>query len=277
MNDSSLENWENRIRAAASEMAYPPTPEIAGQVRRRLKEVGRPRTTFYPRVAWAAVILVVLLLATILLVPPVRAAVMDFLQIGAVRIFLIEPTSTPSSTPAPPTVTPVRSVTPLPTAIPSQTPLFLLSLLDLQGETTLDQALERLHFNPSLPAYPTDLGDPDRVFLQSQGGQVLIMVWTDPQHPNSVRLSLHTIGPGSWSATKIEPATIEHTLVNGLEALWAEGPYPLQMTNGDMDIRRLVDGRVLIWEQDGLTYRLESDLTMEEAVKIAESLTPISQ
>jgi hypothetical protein len=38
------------------------------------------------------------------------------------------------------------------------------------------------------------------------------------------------------------------------------------------DQRRLVSGHVLIWEEDGLTYRLETDLSMEEAVAIAESL-----
>jgi hypothetical protein len=39
-----------------------------------------------------------------------------------------------------------------------------------------------------------------------------------------------------------------------------------------MDFRRLVEGQVLIWEADGITYRLETELSMEEAVAIAESL-----
>jgi hypothetical protein len=39
-----------------------------------------------------------------------------------------------------------------------------------------------------------------------------------------------------------------------------------------MDMRRLVEGNVLVWEQDGLTYRLETKLSLSEAVKIAESL-----
>jgi hypothetical protein len=33
-----------------------------------------------------------------------------------------------------------------------------------------------------------------------------------------------------------------------------------------------VDGNTLIWEEQGITYRLESNLSLEEAVKIAESL-----
>ncbi len=75
----------------------------------------------------------------------------------------------------------------------------------------------------------------------------------------------------------MEPVVIDQTQVNGLDALWTEGPYPLHLSNGDTDIRRLVAGHVLIWEQNGLTYRLESDLKMDEAVKVAESLHPLQR
>jgi hypothetical protein len=34
----------------------------------------------------------------------------------------------------------------------------------------------------------------------------------------------------------------------------------------------VVEGNILIWEQGGITYRLETNLPLEEAVKIAESL-----
>jgi hypothetical protein len=37
-------------------------------------------------------------------------------------------------------------------------------------------------------------------------------------------------------------------------------------------MRRLVEGNVLIWFENGLTYRLESDLSLEETVRVAESL-----
>ena len=278
MDDTSLENWENRLRASAGEMTYPPTPDIAKWARRHLEEGRMPRANFPLRAAWAGVILIILLLSTILLVPPVRAAVLDFLQIGAVRIFLVEPTptATPTSAPSTPTLATAEE-TSLPTAKPTSTPIYLASLLDLQGETTLDKAIDRLPFTPSLPTYPPDLGVPDRVFMQDQNGQVLYLLWTDPKHPDRVRLSLHIIPPGSWAVTKIEPHVIDQTEVDGQIAFWTEGPYLVLLTNGDMDMRRLVDGHVLIWEQDGLTYRLESSLSEEEAVKIAESLTPITR
>lgn len=40
----------------------------------------------------------------------------------------------------------------------------------------------------------------------------------------------------------------------------------------DLKSRGLIEGNVLVWEQDGITYRLESALPLEEAVRVAESL-----
>jgi hypothetical protein len=65
---------------------------------------------------------------------------------------------------------------------------------------------------------------------------------------------------------------IQETQVNGHYAVWAEGPYLVQLTNGDIDFRRTVAGNTLIWEEQGITYRLESNVALEEALKIAESL-----
>ena len=74
-----------------------------------------------------------MILAVILAVPPVRAAVLDWIRIGAVRIFLIQPSPTPVPTALP--------ETPAPTALPSPTPL--PSVLDLSGETSLADARKR--------------------------------------------------------------------------------------------------------------------------------------
>ena len=101
---------------------------------------------------------------------------------------------------------------------------------------------------------------------------MLILVWTLPGHPDKARLSLHVIEPGSWTVEKVKPVFIQETTVNGRPAVWAVGPYLVHLLNGDLDIRRLIDGNVLIWVEDGLTYRLETDLPLEEAVRIAESL-----
>ncbi len=105
---------------------------------------------------------------------------------------------------------------------------------------------------------------------------MVVLAWNDPDRPGQARMSLHIIGPGSITLMKNQPQVIEFTKVNGKEAVWAVGPYLIGMKNGDTDFRRMVDGNVLIWYADDITYRLESDLPMEEAIKVAEFFTLIT-
>jgi hypothetical protein len=123
----------------------------------------------------------------------------------------------------------------------------------MAGETTLEQAQEKVSFPIRLPAYPADLAAPDQVFLQ-ENNLMVILVWTNPADPQKARLSLHEIGPGSILVGKFEPRVIQETQVNGQYAVWAEGP------SGRINQRRHRippnGGRnTLIWEQQGITYR----------------------
>ena len=57
---------------------------------------------------------------------------------------------------------------------------------------------------------------------------------------------------------------------------WLEGaPHTVMFldANGQIqeDSTRLA-GNTLLWEEDGVSYRLEADLEMEEALKIARSM-----
>jgi hypothetical protein len=71
---------------------------------------------------------------------------------------------------------------------------------------------------------------------------------------------------------KANPEVIQLTSVHAQQAVWTTGPYPLIMQDEDILFTRLIEGHVLIWTEGYLTYRLETDLSMEEAIKIAESL-----
>jgi hypothetical protein len=62
------------------------------------------------------------------------------------------------------------------------------------------------------------------------------------------------------------------TLVNGDYAAWLTEPHTLFDAGGEVVTRRIIHDHVLIWYDDEVTYRLETDLPMAEAVKIAESL-----
>ena len=266
------EQWEVRLRNIARSFPYPPTPDLASAVKAQLASGGAgSRSGFLSiqmsrRLVWAALCLI-LILGGLLAVPQVRAALVEYLQIGVVRIFMVEPTPSPTSLPA--TTTPE-----LPTVTPRPSPTPLASLLDLAGETTLAEAEKEAGFSVRLPVYPADLGPPDHVFFQDLGGPVVVLVWLDPDRPGQVRFSLQELGPGTF-AEKGNPGLVRETLVNGQQAIWAEGPYLLQFRRGnslEYDLRRLVKGHVLIWAEDEITYRLETDLPLEEAVRVAESL-----
>lgn len=257
-------DFETQLRSIASGMEYPATPDIAGSVGARLPA---PRVRSMSRNYARLLILAVVLLASLLFIPSVRAAVLDFIQVGVVRIFRSEPTAIPQS--IPPTGTPVTA-TPAPT-LPSLLPL----LEQMSGETTLYKAQQSVGYPILLPTYPEGIGEPDRVFVQEADGPMTILVWIDSQHPDQVKMSLHFIPESSWIVNKFAPQAIDETTVNGRPAVWAVGPYPILLQAGDMKISRLVNGHVLIWDDNGITYRLETDLSMEEAVRIAESLKPI--
>lgn len=257
--------FETQLRSIARGMDYPLTPDIAGSVAARLRTGSSPR--FASRPLARSIVLALVLLASLMLIPPVRAAVVEFIQIGIVRIFRADPTPVPEQDPS--------TLVPL-TATPGSTLPPLIPLLEeMAGEMSLAEAQRMLPYPILLPAYPAELGEPDRVFVQDAEGFMTILVWIDPQQPDQVRMSLHLIPEGSWAIEKGSPRFIQETEVNGRWAIWAEGAYPLRLFNGELQYRRMVEGHVLIWEQAGITYRLETEASLEEAIRIAESLEPI--
>jgi len=264
---------EEHLQEVASRFRYPPTPDVAGAVMERLESGSRPIVKL--RSAWVVTGLLILVLAVLFAVPGVRAEIIRFLQVGVVRIFPSAPTQTvePSSIPQLPTTATPMPVSPS-TATPApgvNEPLYTITITGLSGETTLAEAQANILFPIRLPEYPADLGAPDRVFLQEDGGMV-ILVWTVPDDPEKARLSLHEIASENIMLSKYQPRVIRETQVNGVYAVWAQGPYLVRLTSGSYDFRRTVEGNTLIWEEEGITYRLESDLTLEETIRIAESL-----
>lgn len=257
---SKFDRWDAQLEETARSFSYPPTPDIAGAVRRQIasRRVGLAAR----RRASLALVGIGVLLAGLLLVPPVRAGIVAVLRIGAVRIFLVEPTTTP----LPPTAEPARTQ---PTITPRPTPLS--SILDLAGETTLAAAQAQVDFPIRLPSYPADLGSPDKVFVQDFGGPLLIFVWLDDAQPDRVRLSMYQFLPGPY-AEKSRPEVIKSSTVNGRPALWGQGEHLLITRSGGTVLHRLVDGNVLLWTEGEVTYRLETALPEPEAIRVAESL-----
>lgn len=264
MNQPTDPRWEERIHDVARRFAYPSAPDLREAVQQRLAEhstLSGQRRLLRP--ALALLIALALLVGGLLAVPPVRAALVEWLQIGAVRIWLVAPTPTPLR---PPT-----------TPLPPSTPTLLPTLFDLAGATTLAEAQQKAGFPIRLPTEPTDLGAPDGVYYQELGGPAVVLVWLDPTLPTRARFSLHILG-ASVFAEKGNVKRLKQTTVNGRPAFWTEGPYLLAYRRGntiDWDMQRLVEGHVLLWTADQLTYRLETSTSLTEAVRMAESLVAL--
>lgn len=253
-----LEQFEEMVIRNAQHLPYPPTPDIASGVAQRLTEQHTRHWRTAPRTRLAWLIALLLVLAGLLTMPQVRAALLEFIQIGAVRIWLVEPTPTPTLLPS--------AAPPAPTATPRR------SLLPLTGETTLERARQRAPWPIPLPTWPAVLGDPDAVFWQDIGGDAVVLVWLERADPSRVRLSLHLLSNEAVVWKKMQPAVIDETTVRGRTAFWTTGPYLLFIKGKGLDPVRLIEGHVLIWTDGSVTYRLETDLSLAEAVRIAESV-----
>jgi hypothetical protein len=277
MSEQRNSDFEARLMALANQFPYPQTPDIAGKFDWRLGD--RRRGVFQiRRIAWVVIILVAVM-ASLFAVPNVRARLLQFLQIGSIRILLAEPTltSTPTQTLSTEranlqitaTVTPVGVEIP-PTATPDYG-TYLLSVLDLDGETTLQEVRKKSEFPIRTPTYPPNIGEPDRVFYQQLGDRAfVVLVWLYPDTDDQVWISLYALGEGT-AGFKGEPRVLEETQVNGERAIWTDGPHFFSV-DGFYQNGRLVKSPVLIWTSQGLTYRLEADLSKGEMIRIAESI-----
>lgn len=258
-------SWEAALQETAASFPYPPTPDVVAGVRQRLAAPpphwsrlvvpSAPRT----RRRWAAAILLLLLAGTLLVVPPVRAALVAFFRAGAITIFVGEPTPTLAST-----------------QVPSMTPPPLLETAP-GVRVTLAEAQAQAGFPLRLPL---EYGTPDEVYVQplpdpGLAGQVVIMVWRDPAQtslPEQPRLRLYQIGAEEYGLKQAAMQAVREAWVHGQNAFWVEGGHVIQLPAGPY----LVEQDVLIWTGGSVTYRLESGLSLAEAVQLAESLREIA-
>ena len=256
MNDErDIGQIEELLRQAAVDLrdAYPPTPPIAASVRRLLS-----RRRFAPvvqqrvRVIVRAVALATAAFVVVLLISPdAREAVARFFGLETVRIERL--------------ATPIPTATTQPDAQPA---------LDLAGQTTLADARARSRFEVRLPGYPPDIGLPQRVYVQEFGREY--------NHAQQVILVYANFAVfearGIVYQKSIDSGTVvEEVTVDGRDALWLSGAvHMIQVRDASgqvsVDFVRFVGGNVLAWEAGGVTYRIETKLTLEEALKIAESI-----
>jgi hypothetical protein len=149
---------------------------------------------------------------------------------------------------------------------------------NLDGQMSLEEAQQQIGSRLLLPGYPADLGRPSGVFVQYlHRGPVVVSIWMEPAQPEQVRMVLYRLSsPGFDRGGGRGTATVQEVTVSGRPATWSTSVEPLGLRDnwGRETAGLLVPGAgVLTWQtEEGATYRLESRLSREEAIKVAESL-----
>lgn len=239
-------SFEKQVQEWAAAFEYPPTPDIAGGIRPLLTKSTPQKAQPTRQLAWALVLL--LLAASLLAVPAVRAAIVEILRAGGITIFVGEEADG------------------IPPLLSEQLPAFTRPI-------TLDAAVTRF---PDL-ALPTELPPPDDVLLHEEPvwDTAVIFLWRDAANPQEIGLSLYQIQVAQYAYKGSE--MLEMTTVNGRQAFWLVGPHYFRLRDSSAEEWLFVEGSVLIWWDGEVTYRLEGAESLAEALRIAESLQTIEQ
>lgn len=244
---------ENQLTELADSVDWPEA-DVTTQVRNRI--VAPSEQSRKVRIGWKVAVAAACAVAAIMVVPAGRQAVADLLSVAGIEITFTGSEPSTGSNP-----------------------------IDLGEPTTLEAAASHFEFPLALPTLETNEG-PDGVYLEAGPPAVVHLTWdAEPDRPaipgtNIGLLLTQFASPvGGTVLTKdlTSDTEVERTAVGGQEALWLEGaPHEItyQTTGGTttQQISRLA-GNVLLWDYDGVTYRLESGLEMGEAQRIAKTLS----
>jgi hypothetical protein len=243
---------ERELTQLGRHLEFPDTPDLVGAVREHLRA---PSRRWWPqrwwRVAVVALAAVVVAIGVTFAVPPARTAILRVFGVGSVRIELVDK---------------------LPeTAVSAP--------LDLGERVTLAEARRRAEFTIAVPS-AGGFDSPDGVYVSGAApGGFVSLLYGSAERPRAVLSEFEgvtgplidkSVGPG----TRLEQATVD-----GRPAYWLAGaPHTFVFLNkyritqfGTLRLAR----NTLVWERNGVTFRLEGDLTKDEAVEVASSLTPL--
>ena len=226
------DEFEERVQQIAQHLPYPPTPQRPHS-RWQLKPI---------RVLGRVAILLLVVGISALSISDIRAAVLEFLQIGAVTIYL-DGTSESG---------------------------YPLRLEDVSGETDLRTAVEMASIDIQLPAD----GPPDRIFVQET--DLIIFVWLQG---NNIQRALYQTTDDRWDIIKTAESLVP-TKVGDYSAFWIDLQRPVEFyVDGELrtELTHFVVGNVLVWAVDGVTFRLETGASLDDTRHFAESLAPVNR
>lgn len=276
----TTEELDRLLTDLASRLVYPPAPDLARQVRLRIAALPAPRRQWSGawwlvrpwsgRMAATAVVVILLGIAVVAaaILPGLRSAVADRLGLPGIRIVLVRDR-------------PERSLTP--------TGQELL----LGTSISLELASATAPFPLLAPTGP-ELAIPDAIYRSGSQPEMISFIYRArdglPAAPDSSVGVLLTQFRGETDHDLIEKGllvkgidpdvALEMLTVNGQPGYWIEGSHAFFVYR-DVDGQyhqeayRLAEN-VLLWQQDGITYRLEANITRDRALAIAESMRPLN-
>ena len=251
MNDAQL---DLALKSVAAEIDYPPTPDLAARVRRQITSAPLPRRTRWQRWQPALVTAAVLALAftgVLVLSPGAREAVADLLGIDSVRIEFDERAPVPTAT----------------------------SELGLGSPMSLAAAEQKVGFEVKVPDL-AELGEPE-VYVTSPPEPGMVSLFYPDAYPRASEPGLlitqfrANLDGAFFKKLALDEATVEYLTLEGEDAYWVEGTHYFYYFDADEDLERedvRIAQNVLLWDEDGVAYRIEGNIEKAEAMRIAGSL-----
>jgi hypothetical protein len=260
---------EETFHQLAQQLDVPPPPDYVARVRELLvsgpagSQPSAWRRPFGPTSPWRrvamATIVLLLALTVVLSVPATRAAVADLFGFSSVSV------RTVPSTAASPRAT-------------------MDARLDLGEPATLDEARRQVAFAVSVPSAP-GLGSPDAVYVRrARGLESVSLVYRPSTGLPAVDDASVGLLVSEYSGTaepyfeKLidagEPVT-QVTVDGQWPGLYFSSPHQILVRSPDglvhEDGPRLA-APTLVWVRDGVTYRLEAAVDLEQALAVASSM-----
>lgn len=251
------------LGAAGRLAAWPSTPDLAADVTASIRSVDADPSLVAPRMSMPSRRRTVVVIAAALLALTGAAfAAKLVLDLGAIAVDVL----------------PGR---------PAGLPADVATGRDLGREVTLERAEAIAGFDAALPSA---LPSPDRTWVDEavigfepeDVARRIVDAWAPadglPVIPGTEAGAVLMQFEGEWQvAAKVlsaETNRFGEAIVEGRPAFWTTGEHELVLVSGDRSVPLLVTGNVLIWQDAGFTFRLETALGRSDAVRIAESVSP---
>jgi hypothetical protein len=261
LHELSDEDLGQALTAVGRDLAVPKTPMVVPEVLGRIRAEERRPSTLRPSLSLPSRRrTLVLLAAAVLLVAAAALATELVLRFGAVTIEIV-----PSATTSP--------------------PAGFESGEAFGNRVSLAEAEARAGVPAAVPA---ELGAPDDVWVgRARVGfdpailtQRIVMAWDAradlPEIPGlpwgAVLMQLDADVEVAVKMVSADTGSVASVLVDGAAGSWVTGAHTMEIATRGGSIAVRVTGNVLLWEHGSQTLRLETDVSVDRAIAIAESV-----